>query len=259
MLGRVFICSWHVVCVKGLWIKEEPDLIDKMMKTAAAMQSRIMKQEIIANNLANVNTTGFKRDRIFQDMLDEENLDLATELRPTTVFEQSVLRETKNLTDVALQGKGFFVVETPEGQRYTRNGHFQRNAAGELVTDKGYPVLGKNGPIGGRGALAISEQGEVYFGETVTDQLQVIEVPENVALRKVGDGLFTVEKAEDAGLERESEQYIVKQGYVEDSNVNAIEEMVRMMTVYRHFEADQKTMRTQDEILSRAVNDIGKF
>jgi len=233
-------------------------LIDKMMRTAAAMQSRIMKQEIIANNLANANTTGFKRDRVFQDMLDEENLDLATELRPTTVFEQGPLRETQNLTDLGLQGRGFFVVETPEGQRFTRNGNFQLNGAGELVTDRGYPVLGKNGAVAGQGELGISEKGEVYFNGALTDQLLVMDLPENVTLRKVGDGLFGIENMEQAGLERESDSFLVKQGFVEDSNVNAIEEMVRMMTVYRHFEADQKTMRTQDEILNRAVNDIGK-
>jgi flagellar basal-body rod protein FlgG len=228
------------------------------MRTAAAMQARISKQEIIANNLANVTTSGFKRDRIFQEVLDEESMDQATSLTPTTVFEQGSLKETQNSTDVALQGKGFFVVETLDGPRYTRNGHFQRNANGELITDSGLPVLGKNGPVSGQGALTIDESGQVYLNGELTDSLMVVELPESVGLKKIGNSLFALVNLDDVGFERDAESAVVKQGYLEESNVNAVEEMVRMMTVYRHFEADEKAMRTQDDILGRVVNDIAR-
>ena len=233
-------------------------MIRQIMNTATAMASRMQQQEIIANNLANVNTTGFKRDRLFQEMLTEEQTDLSRATTPVTVFEQGTLRETQNATDLAIQGKGFFVVETPQGTRYTRNGHFSLNAGGELVTDEGMPVMGRGGVVGGTGALAVNEKGEVYWDGRLTDQLLVVDLPEDVSLTKVGDGLFAPADSQASGLEVESEAFVLKQGYLEESNVNAVEEMVRMMTVYRHFEADQKTLKTQDDILGKAVNEIGR-
>ena len=233
-------------------------MIKQIYDTATAMNSRIVKQEVIANNLANVTTTGFKRDRLFQEMLTEQQSDLNRATQPVTVFEQGLLRETQNTTDLAIEGKGFFVVETPQGTRYTRNGHFRLNAGGELVTEKGMPVMAKGGTVGGVGELFINEKGEIYFDNQLTDRLLVVNLPETQPLVKVGDGLFAPADPQVSALEVESDTFALKQGYLEESNVNAVEEMVRMMTVFRHFEADQKTMQTQNDILGKAVNEIGR-
>ncbi|MCK5145270.1 flagellar hook-basal body protein [bacterium] len=230
-----------------------------MRQTSASMQARIMKQEVIANNLANINTTGFKKDRIFQTLLDDQQTDLATTVQPITVFEQGALRETQNLSNVAIQGEGFFVVDTAQGPGYTRNGNFQLNAHGQLVTDKGHTIMGLNGPVEGRGSMGINEKGEVFFDGQLSDTLNVVVFPDGTPLKKVGNGLYGLTDPQAVGLETPSGNFIVKQGFVEESNVNGIEEMIRMITVYRNFEADEKVMRTQDEILNQVVNEISRF
>jgi flagellar basal-body rod protein FlgG len=129
--------------------------------TASAMNHRIQQQEIIAKNLANVNTVGFKRDKIFQEILSDSSPLSEAELKEVIIFEQVNLKETHNPLDFGLSGEGFFSIQTSDGQYYSRNGSFGLNPAGLLSLEDGL-VMGHNGPIEIRGKVTVNEQGDIF-------------------------------------------------------------------------------------------------
>ncbi len=243
--------------IKGLYITE------------AGMVPKTTRLEVIANNLANVNTTGFKRDKAFTDALEEAAV--ASEvtgsdiplLKQYTDFSEGTLRPTNNPLDVALQGKGFFVVNTPNGVRYTRNGNFQLALDGTLVTGAGYAVQGTNGRIQvpdpqhlPTGSIHISETGEVMVDKQSLGYLKVVDFADYAAIHKDQQSLFTVDPGT---LEAQGpgSQTAVRQGFLEDSNVDGISEMVAMVELTRAFEADQKALRAQDASLEK-TNTVGQ-
>lgn len=231
-------------------------MIKDMWLSAEGMNSRIHQQEIIANNLANVNTVGFKRDKVFHDVLTDATVSSGVDIRETTVFDQGSVRETENPLDFALMGEGFFTVQTEEGIRYTRNGHFKVDPDGMLVTEDGGTVMGETGPIDAKGTLAVNEKGDVYQNGALVDKLRIVTFGRPFPLKKAGNSMFSLQDERIAEIPVENPN--VQQGIVEESNVNPIEEMVNMMTLYRYFEADQKALRTQDDLLGKAANEIGK-
>ena len=177
--------------------------------------------------------------------------------RLETNFEQGELFETYNDLDVAIRGKGFFQIETPEGLKYTRDGSFKLNEFNELVTSEGYNVLGLDGPIQIYGdKVAISATGEITVNEEPINQLNIIDIDNIKDLRKAGENLYQIED----GLEIETRPFQgqVEQGFLESSNVDTIKEMVEMMTMFRNYESSQKLIKAYDEILGKAVNDIGR-
>lgn len=176
----------------------------------------------------------------------------------TTDFSQGALNPTGNDFDIALQGKGFFSIETPEGTRYTRDGQFTKNAEGFLVTKEGYKVLGENGPIKVDGkSVAISEKGEVIVDKNKIDTLKVVDFKDYSLLQKQGDGLIK------PSIDETPEMFVqptatVQQGFIEGSNVNSVREMVEMMTVLRSYEASQRMIKAHDDLLGKSVNEIAK-
>ena len=199
---------------------------------------------------------GFKRDAAFQQVLDEATAASETAIKEVVDFSQGSLRETRNAFDFALVGEGFFSVETPEGVRYTRNGHFKLDSEGQLILEGGGPVLGEMGPITVLHELSVNERGEVFQKGELVDTLKIVTFEQPFPLKKAGNSLFAV--AEDSAAEIENLDVSVRQGFLEESNVDPLEEMVQMMTLFRYFEADQKALRAQDELLDRAANDIGR-
>jgi flagellar basal-body rod protein FlgF len=231
-------------------------MIEDIQLAAEDMSRRIAEQEVIANNLANVNTAGFKRDRVFLDVLTEATTESDTETEEITVFDQGPVKETGNPLDMALVSEGFFTIQTPEGIRYTRNGSFRLDPEGQLMLVEDALVMGENGPIEVRGEVSVNERGEVFVNHALVDRLRVVTFDKPYPLRKLGNSLFVLE--DESTPEIEVENVRMKQGFLEESNVNAIEEMVAMLTLFRYFEADQKVLQTQDDILGKAANDIGK-
>jgi flagellar basal-body rod protein FlgF len=242
-------------------------MIKGIYTTAAAMQSRVLQEEVTANNLANMNTTGFKKDMIhFKDLLDgnlvKMDLDggqgsLNATQEVTTSFSQGQLRPTHNALDAALDGDGFFVVLTDDGEAYTRNGHFVLDADGRLLTAEGHAVLGASGPLElFPGEVEIKENGEIHQNGALVDELRIADLPKPYAMRKIGEGLFVPENPADL---EEAEGTLVRQGYLEDSNVNPISEMVRLIAISKSFETGQKSIQAQDRTLERAVNGVGKY
>lgn len=176
-----------------------------------------------------------------------------------TNFLQGSMEETGNPLHFALDGSGFFKVQNLEGETfYTRNGTFTLNDQGELVTSEGYFLLNDQGAsimVDGRD-FAVSETGEILVNGEVVDRLALTEVNNPRVLRKFQQGYYQVET--EATPQEQPFQGKVLQGYLESSNVNSIKEMVEMISAYRTYESNQKVVRTYDELLSKAVNDIGK-
>ncbi|MBI5473229.1 MAG: flagellar basal-body rod protein FlgF [Ignavibacteriae bacterium] len=248
-------------------------MIKGLYSSSNGMPPMLVRMEVIANNLANINTTGFKKDAMFVEMMNDAGAappvgagELSGRLNVVrmTDFAEGSLEQTGNPLDLALQGAGYFVVQTPEGERYTRNGNFTLALDGSLVTQDGFQVLGKGGRIKFpdvqrvvRGDVAINAAGEITMDKNVIGQLRVVNFADETMLRKAGDALFRVEQGADAGL-TEQDLPTVRQGFLEESNVDGMAEMIDMIEIMRHFESNQKAIASQDATLERAL-EVGKF
>jgi flagellar basal-body rod protein FlgG len=235
------------------------------------MRPKMTRMEVIANNLANINSTGFKRDRVFLEMLNESgglpedgrNDLTGVKTRRAVDFTQGSLQPTGNTFDLAIQGRGFFAVSTPNGLRLTRNGHFQLTADGSLVTAEGFAVQGDKGNlvipnIDKRQLMniTINEAGEVISDREPLARLRIVDVANPDQLQKDHEALFIPSEAQPA-TDVSHDQIIVRQGFLEESNVDGIEEMIAMIELNRSFETDQKIIQSQDATLDRSL-DIGK-
>ncbi len=229
------------------------------------MHAMIREQERVANNLANVNTVGYKRDRTFTEALDEyldEEGAPRSERRSSQWADlgQGALESTGNPLDVALDGKGFFVFSDDDtgAAVYARAGHLTLDAEGTLRDLAGRSVEGEGGPIQlppSGGAIEISKNGEIRQGGQVVGTLRVVTFENPGQLQRLDGAAFDA-----AGMEPETaENPVVLQGYVETSNVDAVREMADMITFYRQFESQQKMIQTTDQILGAVTRELGKF
>lgn len=237
----------------------------------------------IANNLANVNTNGYKRDVIsFKDTMARFAHDEIMEpvahtrskklfpepqhvARPRiavaqTDFSQGSLHQTGDPMDLAIAGNGFFKVRSPEGEFYTRNGHFRQSSDGQLVTMQGWPVLAEGGDITlpqGRN-LQVAADGRIAVDGAEVGQLQVVTVSDLNALEKLGGNLYRLREGSTAGELPVGNDVTVQQGCIETSNVEIVTEMVNMIETQRQFEAYQKVMQTSDAVDREAVTKVGR-
>lgn len=248
-------------------------MIKGLYSSSNGMPPMLVRMEVIANNLANMNTSGFKRDGMFIQMMKDPGIapeassgELTTRLNVerTINFGEGNLNSTGNPLDLAVQGKGYFVVQTPQGERYTRNGNFSIALDGTLTTNEGYPVAGVEGRIRfpdlervARESIAISQTGEINIGKTPVGKLRVIEFQDETKLRKAGNSFFTIENGA-ASLMKESEMPMIRQGFLEESNVDGLSEMIEMIEITRHFESNQKAIASQDATLDKVL-EIAKW
>ena len=238
---------------------------------ASGMLAEAMRTDVISNNLANVNTAGFKKDvavtKDFASMLITRINDGADAPiggvgvgtmvdEVATIHSAGAMRNTGNDFDMAMEGKGFFTVETPQGVRYTRNGTFAKNIQGELITQDGYRVLGQNGPIRIQGTkMVVSDDGSIDIDNQLVGKLQLVEFDNEKQLTKEGASLF----AAPAGQRGKPGTGGVRQGFLEMSNVNVINEMVNLITNYRAYEINGKVVQAHDQLIGKAVNEVGKL
>jgi flagellar basal-body rod protein FlgG len=230
-------------------------------QAASAMVARARQHDATANNLANAGTAGYKRRALFLRRLETATAQQDRPwLRPLeqgtyTDFSQGVLDASKDPFSLAIDGPGFFVVETPDGQAYTRNGGFTRSSEGALVTPDGYPVLGDGGPISvANGEFTVGENGEVFVDGTSVGALQIVTFADPQKLIPVGQSLYrTTEAAEPA------DGSLIRQGFLERANLELVDEMIRMIASFRYYETAQKAVQIQDETLGRAVNEVGRW
>ncbi len=252
---------------------------------STGMTTQMQRMDVISNNLANVNTTGFKRDDVtirsfddimlermnepkdaygspyFNDQIGELGFGVTID-KVTTDFTTGSHSMTDSPLDFALDGDAFFTISVPQGdgtekEFYTRNGSFKLTADGYLVTSQGYKVLGENGPINlseYQAVPAVAKNGEIVMGDTVVDKLKITSFEDNNELRKITDDFYDVT---DQAV-KSYKDFTVRQGYLETSNVNSVREMVEMISLQRNYEANQKTIQTEDTIMSKVANDIGR-
>lgn len=212
------------------------------------------QMESITRNLSNSNTTGYKRERSsFRDFIvSEERGRIMTSPSSTRIdFSEGQLIRTGNPLDIAINGNGFISLAE---NRYTRRGDLKRDRDGFLTTEGGIRVLGKKGPIRlPEGKVEIDRTGNVSVNGVVIDTLKIIDFSKKDDMVRIGDSVFY---KEEAGRETKAE---VMQGYIEGSNVNVIDEMVRMITTLREFESYQKVIHAFDEATSKLSNEIAKI
>jgi len=254
-------------------------MIRSMWAAASGMQAQSMNIDVIANNLANVATAGFKRDDVaFQAYLTSADA-VATAVDPPyptgqagesfwvtyesrTDFSPGPLQQTGNRLDLALNGTGFFSVESPDGPVYTRRGNFRLNSEGVLVTQEGWPVQGTGGEIrldatgaGPSGPeVSVGEDGTVRLDGRDIGRLRIEEVAGG--LLKIGQGYF--KPADAAAVPAPSEDGRVAQGYLEMSNVEAVRAMTEMIEILRGYESYQRVIRSIDEANAKSINEVGQ-
>lgn len=212
---------------------------DSIYTSYAALTARMKLVDMIANNVANVNTSGFKRD--FGWVLVREN---AVEVATQSDMSTGEMMPTARDLDAAIDGGGFFVLQTPNGIRYTRSGSFSVNDAGELVTKDGLKVMSSsNSTINvGEGKVRIDDGGTVFVDEIEAARIRIVDFKDLSKLQK--EGLSRWQYTGDPPDVVDVPEPRVKGGFLERSNVSAVEEMVRMLAVYREFESLQRTMKT---------------
>ncbi|MCT4596747.1 MAG: flagellar hook-basal body protein [Vallitalea sp.] len=239
------------------------------------------KMDVISNNLANVNTTGFKKDGVIVESFDEM---LITKVNDPNVSGNEVIGKmtlgckvgnvytdhsqggatiTGDPYNIAILGEGMVAigVEDKEGNmsvKYTRDGSFTLSSDGTLLTREGNYVLGEKGKIvipNGSNNIRISEDGRIFDDDKIIDKISLTDFENPETLRKIGDNLYV--KTEDT-IEQDFSSKIL-QGHLESSNVNTVKEMVEMINVMRTYEANQKVIHTQDETLGKAVNEVGRI
>lgn len=218
-----------------------------LIDTSLVQQLRF---ETVSNNIANLNTTGFKKRMLSFDRALTQNYKAPSDLSP------GPLRQTGNNLDVALDTHGFFEIQTPEGSCFTRDGAFTRNAEGLLVNRSGYPVLGQNGPIQIEGQnVEIGLDGQVRVDGSSVDTLRIVDFENPLKLKNIGASAFKYDG--DAAEVRTAADVRIHQGYLEGANVDPTQEMIKMIEVFRTFESAQKAIQCIDEMNSKMVNDYG--
>ena len=246
-------------------------MIKGLQTAEAAMRPKLLRMDVIANNLANVSTTGFKGDRLFVQMLNDSaagkstgggDLD-AVKVTEGVDFSEGSFRQTGNPLDVAIQGSGFFAVDTPGGTRYTRSGSFRLSPDGSLVNAAGYPVQGTGGAVRipniekiQQATVSIAETGEVLVDKEMVGRIRVVDFADTSSLSKESATLFAAAPGA-VMTESTSSSSAVKQGFLEESNVNGLEEMIAMTELQRSFDTDQKVLQAMDSSIEKSL-EVGK-
>lgn len=240
-----------------------------MYPAVSGSLAAMRRLDVISNNLANVNTPGYKKDKMSFEGLLAGNVNPPAVPQGSTAdpimqkeniyidFTSGPTSQSGNPLDLSLDGDGFFAVTTPDGTAYTRQGNFRTSADGTLVTVDGYPVQGAGGsPIRIQGShVEIDSKGGIFIDGTQAGSISVMDFDKPYALTKVGSALFI---PADPQVIPQAGKAQVQQGYIEGSNVESISEMVQLIETNRYFEACSKVIKGFDDIAAKAANEIGK-
>lgn len=254
-------------------------MIRGLYTAASGMMLQMARQDVVANNIANVNTSGFKKSitvsKAFPEMLisrlgeNKEGIDgekkkeapveigrLGTGASVSAVYSDFAIgniKKTDTPGDLTISDEGFFAVDTPEGERYTRNGEFKINDEGILTTNLGYPVLDTDDNyINIEGEFSVDRWGNIMVDDEFNSRIKIVNFENPQLLDRIGDSLY--DAAQDY-VQIENPE--VLQGYVEESNVNAVKEMVTLISVVRAYESLQKVVQAEDETMQVAIDQVG--
>lgn len=238
-----------------------------LLETLEAAQLIDRKLTVTANNLANVDTPGYKADgiafiEVLMKKIGPKHKKIYKELQPIIRKEQGFLEYTGDPLHLAIVGEGFFKVQTPNGIAYTRAGNFTLDTQRRLVTPEGYLVLANGTPVVidpgmtregyitmENSKLQVSPEGILSIDMTEIGRLDIVTFDDYSKIKKLGENLYVSEGAR----ELRAENYEIKQGYIEKSNVNPIREMVNLIEIHRTFEAVQRSIRTLDEETEKLI------
>ena len=232
---------------------------------AAGMQARMQALDLVANNLANSSTSGYKTDgefnTLFSSMASDDESDTSAVpmlQRQWTDFAPGLLEPTNNPLDFGIAGKGFFVVQGPSGPLYTRNGNFRFSTTGNLITSEGYPLLQGNGtPFSANTGqpVEVSREGEITQKGKSLGRIQIVNFQNQAGLSKFGSNYFlnTSGQAPEAATGTE-----IYQGKLEASNVSASHGAVRIVGLSRQFEMMQKAISLSNDMGKKAIEEVAK-
>lgn len=229
------------------------------------------QMDVLANNMANLNTYGFKAESVlFEDYLmptakddgftnGDKGMHYTQDWATVHNFKAGSYVQTGNELDVAIQGKGFFSIQTPEGVRYTRDGAFKIDNTGTLVTSDGYPVMAETGLIrfdASEKDIAFSPEGSVITSAGNKGRLQIVEIENLQALKRTGGNMFSLENEQLAAPATESK---LAQGMIEGSNVSGITEMASMIRVTRAYQMVSQFIQQHDQLRQSAIRTLGQI
>ncbi|MCH7962690.1 MAG: flagellar hook-basal body protein [Bacteroidetes bacterium] len=234
-------------------------MIKGIYYAARSLNNGFRRMSNIANNLANINTTGYKREIPFEEMMISAG---NSQMVQFTDFRQGSLTKTSSPLDFAISGSGFFVVETPSSTYLTRNGNFTVSDDGFIVNDNGNKLMGIKGPINlndflfdENKELRVLRNGEIYVGEQLVDNLLIMQSDDPLSLRRYSNMNFLSITGDFIPVDEDS--YQIMQGYLEDSNVNPIVEMEEMIKTNIDYQSSYKMINFLDKSLEKA-NEIGR-
>ena len=235
--------------------------MDALTITQAGLLSDVEQLRVLSHNLANATTLGFRRDvavaRPFDTHLDQAGVGAGLSTTSATDIDRTpgALRHSGNPLDVALEGDGYFVLQSQAGTVFSRQGNFQVDSRGRLMGASGSAVLGASGEVAlSQAEPRIDQAGNIWEGDKLIDTLRVVRFSPDAQLTSLGSGTY----ASDAASLQDVEMPRVRQGYVEASNVVPMREMVRLIETMRHFEAGQRVVRSYDDMMDRAFSLLGE-
>lgn len=228
---------------------------------ASGMRSRMESLDLLANNIANASTGGFKADREFYSLYSEYGNDATMPVvqKPYTDMSQGTLQGTGNQLDLALSGTGYFTVQGPNGPLYTRNGNFRLDTSGNLTSAEGYAVQGTTGKpltFSGKQPIEVSGDGTVTQNGKVIGQLQVSDFTSTAGMVKHGNNYFKI--SDPAAVVKAPSATSVQQGQLEASNTGTAESAVRLVNVMRQFEMLQKAATMGADMDKQAIEQVAK-
>lgn len=235
-------------------------MIKGIYTAARSLEYKVKNIDVIANNLANLSTTGYKREVPFSEVINQMG---DVQVKKITSQRQGDVLQTANPLDLAITGSGFFAVKNDNGEiELTRNGRFKISDEGFLVDSSNQKVLGKNGPISMEDTMQnkdskilVTKNGEIKIGDKTVDTLLVMNVADSTQLVRANESNFTADGQQ--YFAASENEYGISQGYLEGSNTNAIEEMEAMIQLNKEYESAQKIITALDQSLGQA-NEIGK-
>jgi len=239
----------------------------------AGLRSRAQALEVMTNNIANINTTGFKGQKPYfkiRENMEEGYSTLAEAISAPVVdvfsgtdFSAGQMKATGNPLDLALTGEGFFVVETPMGLRYTRNGSFRLNKARELITSEGLKVIAEGKPNQeprpiklSQGNVDVGQNGQIAVDGVISAKLKLVAFKDPTQLKRVGGSLF---EAPANAIEVPPANSQVAAGYLEQSNINAVKNISEVVSLMRSFEMLTRAIRSlTNNVDQKVINEVGK-
>lgn len=250
-------------------------MIRGLYTSAMGMVVQQKRQENISQNLANIETNSFKKQEMIASAFDRvvvKNKANSVDNRLTAIgdmhlgvrvddlytdFKQGIVEDTDEPLDFAIEGEGFFTIQLPSGDyAYTRDGSFTLNENGQLTTKQGYLVMADNLesiPLGTED-IQVDTKGMITLPDGQNFALSIVNFAQTQDLQKLGENLYTME----GGQPIDGNAYTIRQGSLEKSNVNALDELVKMIEVTRSFESNQKAVQAMDDTLGKAVNEVGR-